>query len=423
MVIHSPHFIYSAIIRAVAKNKGAIPPSRRKPPTKACEYSQTDFRNDVTDEETLVKLLGQRWKVNLALLGSFVDLYQYLTGRKHITAIPIPSTSKALTRIFKDHQKVSRVLLLACKVDLLKCVGEKFRFGQYETYCRCYIFNKAVQDLIKALFEADGIGADDPFAELDALVGLDSVKAEVRKLAELVKFNAARQKAGLPADALTSHFVFTGNPGTGKTTIARILARIYRKLGVLKRGHLVEVDRSKLVAGYVGQTAIQTNAVIDAALDGVLFIDEAYSLASGGSSDFGREAIATLLKRMEDQRDRLVVIVAGYEDEMRQFVDSNPGLKSRFTKYIRFPDYSASEMTKIFLSILSLQNYTCSKAAEIAARTQMEAAAAKGGRTSGNARFVRNFIASVKERMAMRVMSDGVATKGELQRIEAEDIG
>lgn len=292
-----------------------------------------------------------------------------------------------------------------------------------------------VNDLIAALLEADGIGGGvgsrrsasmdegDPFAELDALVGLDSVKAEVRKLAELVKFNAARRQAGLPADALTSHFVFTGNPGTGKTTIARLLARIYRKLGVLKRGHLVEVDRSKLVAGYVGQTAIQTNAVIDAALDGVLFIDEAYSLASGGSSDFGREAIATLLKRMEDQRERLVVIVAGYEDEMRQFVDSNPGLKSRFTKYIRFPDYSAAEMTKIFLSILSSQNYTCSKAAENVARKRIEAAAAKGGRTSGNARFVRNFIASVKERMAVRVMADGVATKGELQRIEAEDIG
>ena len=292
-----------------------------------------------------------------------------------------------------------------------------------------------VNDLIAALLEADGIGGGvgsrrsvgrdegDPFAELDALVGLDSVKAEVRKLAELVKFNAAREKAELPADALTSHFVFAGNPGTGKTTIARLLARIYRKLGVLKRGHLVEVDRSKLVAGYVGQTAIQTNAVIDAALDGVLFIDEAYSLVSGGSSDFGREAIATLLKRMEDQRERLVVIVAGYEDEMRQFVDSNPGIKSRFTKYIRFPDYSAAEMTKIFLSILFSQNYTCSKAAEIAARKRMEAVAAKGGRTSGNARFVRNFIASVKERMAVRVMADGVATKGELQRIEAEDIG
>ena len=279
-----------------------------------------------------------------------------------------------------------------------------------------------VQDLIKALFEADGIGADDPFAELDALVGLDSVKAEVRKLAELVKFNAARQKAGLPADALTSHFVFTGNPGTGKTTIARILARIYRKLGVLKRGHLVEVDRSKLVAGYVGQTAIQTNAVIDAALDGVLFIDEAYSLVSGGASDYGKEAVATLLKRMEDQRERLVVIVAGYRDEMDMFVNSNPGLKSRFTKYISFPDYSAEELTRIFFTMLSAQGYTYSPRVPGLVRIRMSCAATKGGKTSGNARFVRNFMASVKERMAMRVMADGVADKNELQRVEAEDI-
>ena len=279
-----------------------------------------------------------------------------------------------------------------------------------------------VQDLIKALFEADGIGADDPFAELDALVGLDSVKAEVRKLAELVKFNAARQKAGLPADALTSHFVFTGNPGTGKTTIARILARIYRKLGVLKRGHLVEVDRSKLIAGYVGQTAIQTNAVIDAALDGVLFIDEAYSLVSGGASDYGKEAVATLLKRMEDQRERLVVIVAGYRDEMDMFVNSNPGLKSRFTKYIQFPDYSAEELTRIFFTMLSAQGYTYSPRVLGLVRIRMSCAATKGGKASGNARFVRNFMASVKERMAMRVMADGVADKNELQRVEAEDI-
>ena len=279
-----------------------------------------------------------------------------------------------------------------------------------------------VQDLIKALFEADGIGADDPFAELDALVGLDSVKAEVRKLAELVKFNAARLKAGLPADALTSHFVFTGNPGTGKTTIARILARIYRKLGVLKRGHLVEVDRSKLVAGYVGQTAIQTNAVIDAAMDGVLFIDEAYSLVSGGASDYGKEAVATLLKRMEDQRERLVVIVAGYRDEMDMFVNSNPGLKSRFTKYISFPDYSAEELTRIFFTMLSAQGYTYSPRVPGLVRIRMSCAATKGGKASGNARFVRNFMASVKERMAMRVMADGVADKNELQRVEAEDI-
>ena len=151
MATYSPHSIYTEIVSAVAKNKDILPFTRPKFPISVNEYTQADFRNDVTDEETLVKLLGQRWKVNLALLGSFVDLYQYLTGRKRITAIPIPSTSKALTRIFKDHQKVSRVLQLACKVDLLKCVGEKFRFGRYETYCKCYILNKVVQDLIKSL--------------------------------------------------------------------------------------------------------------------------------------------------------------------------------------------------------------------------------------------------------------------------------
>lgn len=285
----------------------------------------------------------------------------------------------------------------------------------------------SVQDLITALLEADGIVATsqdngDPFADLEALIGLDCVKDQVKKLVELVKFNLARRKAGLPDEPPTSHLVFTGNPGTGKTTVARILARIYRELGVLKRGHLVEVDRSKLVAGYVGQTAIQTNAVIDAALDGVLFIDEAYSLASGGMADYGREAIATLLKRMEDQRDRLVVIVAGYEDEMKRFVDSNPGLRSRFTKYIHFPDYSADDLTRIFLSMAKAQGYVCSDSALPEVRVRMATAASNGGRSSGNARLVRNLFAATKERMAIRVMADGVASANELQVIEAEDL-
>lgn len=284
-----------------------------------------------------------------------------------------------------------------------------------------------VQELISALLEADGIvvtgrNEDDPFADLDALIGLDAVKAEVRKLVELAKFNQARQKAGLEAEPPTNHFVFTGNPGTGKTTVARIIARIYKKLGVLKKGHLMEVDRSKLVAGYVGQTAIQTNAVIDAALDGVLFIDEAYSLAGTGAADYGSEAIATLLKRMEDQRDRLVVIVAGYEDEMKRFINSNPGLHSRFTKYIHFPDYTADELTKIFIAMASAQDYTCSKSALPEVRVRMAAAASKGGRLSGNARFVRNLFSATKEHMAARVMADGMATANELQLIESEDI-
>lgn len=285
-----------------------------------------------------------------------------------------------------------------------------------------------VQDLIAALLEADGIVAPDcddgdPFADLGALIGLDGVKDQVHRLVELVKFNQARQKAGLPNESPTSHLVFSGNPGTGKTTVARILARIYKKLGILKKGRLVEVDRSKLVAGYVGQTAIQTNAVIDSALDGVLFIDEAYSLACGGAADYGHEAIATLLKRMEDQRNRLAVIVAGYEDEMNQFVNSNPGLQSRFTKYIHFPDYTAEEMTRIFMAMAAAQGYECSEATQKAVRARMAMAASKGGRASGNARFVRNLFSATKERMAMRVMTDGVAAENELQLIEPEDLG
>ena len=263
----------------------------------------------------------------------------------------------------------------------------------------------------------------DPFAELDALIGLNTVKAEVHKLVELVKFTQARQKNGLSCGPLTSHFVFTGNPGTGKTTVARIVAGIYRKLGVLKRGHLVEVDRSKLVAGYVGQSAIQANAVIDAAMDGVLFIDEAYSLVSGGANDYGGEVIATLLKRMEDARDRLVVIVAGYTKEMERFVSSNPGLKSRFTKFIDFPDYTTSELTRMFEAMMQARDYVCSSSVLEAISKRISAVVASGGAASGNARAVRNLFAATKERMALRVMNIRHPSKRQLQEIELEDVG
>ena len=262
----------------------------------------------------------------------------------------------------------------------------------------------------------------DSLKELEALIGLGRVKDEVRKLVELVKFNAARKAKGLSTGGTTSHFVFTGNPGTGKTTVARIIAGIYRQLGILKKGHLVEVDRSKLVAGYVGHTAIQTNAVVDSAMDGVLFIDEAYSLVAGGKSDFGSEAIATLLKRMEDARDRIVVIVAGYSDEMRRFVRSNPGLESRFTKFIEFPDYSIDELVSIFDSIVKKNQFTCSSKGHEFARKTIESAAVDG-HISGNARYVRNLFDAVRERMARRVMKIENASMSQLQTIEAEDFG
>ena len=290
--------------------------------------------------------------------------------------------------------------------------------------------NEPVKALLERLLKADGINVQteqhydgDPFKELEDLVGLGRVKDEVRKLVELVKFNAARQAKGLPTGGMTSHFVFTGNPGTGKTTVARIIAGIYRELGVLKRGHLVEVDRSKLVAGYVGQSAIQTNAVIDAAMDGVLFIDEAYSLVSGGANDYGGEVIATLLKRMEDARDRLVVIVAGYTKEMERFVSSNPGLKSRFTKFIDFPDYSAAELTRIFEAMMQASDYVCSSSVLEAISKRISAVVASGGAASGNARAVRNLFAATKERMALRVMNIRHPSKRQLQEIELEDVG
>ena len=285
----------------------------------------------------------------------------------------------------------------------------------------------AARAVMVELLRADGVlkeTADegDPFAELEGLIGLGSVKEEVRRLVELVKFNQARQAKGLGSESLTHHFIFTGNPGTGKTTVARIIAGIYKKLGVLKKGHLVEVDRAKLIAGYIGQSDAKTEAVINEALDGVLFIDEAYSLTAAGRNDYGRQVVEILLKRMDDLRDRLVVIVAGYTREMQEFVAFNPGLESRFTKYIDFPDYSADEMVQIFASMAKAKEYVLSDAAVEQVRRRVEQEVASGQAAKGNARFVRNLFKETTERMATRVMAGWRASKRDLQLIEAEDV-
>ena len=205
--------------------------------------------------------------------------------------------------------------------------------------------------------------------------------------------------------------------------MARILADIYREMGVVKRGHLVETDRSGLIAEYVGQTAVKTNKIIDSALDGVLFIDEAYTLVQGGDHDYGGEAIATLLKRMEDDRDRLVVILAGYSDEMKAFINANPGLQSRFRRYIHFPDYSASELAEIFLLTAEKSQYVCDRDVVASLRQIMERAVAEKDKNFGNGRFVRNLFESSIQRQAARLSTVAPLTAEMLSELTLHDLG
>jgi type VII secretion ATPase EccA len=258
--------------------------------------------------------------------------------------------------------------------------------------------------------------------ELDGLIGLESVKREVEALTNYIRIQKTREEKGLMASPISYHCVFTGNPGTGKTTVARILAKIYKNLGVVSKGHLVETDRSGLVAEYVGQTAVKTNKIIDSALDGILFIDEAYSLIAGAENDYGKEAIATLLKRMEDDRNRLVVILAGYTKEMKDFIDSNPGLQSRFNRYIEFPDYNADELYQIFCKQIKKFQYTMSDEAAEALKSYLAYEVAHKDQNFGNGRFVRNLFERTLQQQANRLSREVNLTTEKLSEITKEDI-
>jgi len=271
--------------------------------------------------------------------------------------------------------------------------------------------------------EEEPVSLEDAMAELHELVGLEVVKEDVDGLVNLAKVRKLRKERGMKCPDMSFHLVFSGNPGTGKTTVARIVGKIYRALGILSKGQLVEVDRSGLVAGYVGQTAIKTKGVVDSALGGVLFIDEAYTLApENADKDFGQEAIDTILKAMEDHRDDFVVIVAGYDDLMPRFIDSNPGLKSRFNKYIFFADYTGEQLFEIFKGRVERSDYHLSDEAAEQVKSYLQELYDLRDENFGNARDVRNLFEKIVAKQANRVAVIEDPTDEEILTITGADL-